>query len=455
MNPDAIAQIYASDIVSGFDIYKPEKLNVLFARYGDQGASYFQIVRSMGFEKEVSLDTYGHYEENRIHEVCIVNANVGQPAVGQDIQFTLSNRSIDTNGNYYVRLYDILLFPNEVTGSVVNISDAAQPVITVRLNDQTEQFPALSEDDELVIFTNAFSEGSGQPQGAVRGTWEYTNDAQIIKETIGVTGSEMVNQTWFNVTSMGTKIPAYYFLGQVDIDYRVALRIDGALLWSKRTTNPNLIDPTTGRPVKSTEGLVPYIRRVGNELSYTAGNFSVDEFDTMDRILDREHAGNYTLGLLGIRLHQDIENALVTYFANTNINYAKQAVNEALFNNNESLSASVNFKYLVKSERTFLMKRMGVLSNPKLYGAEGYGGPQLGIFLPINKRKDPVSGNMVESIGVRYRGLGQYSRRMEVWQVGGAGPGLKVTDIDARNTYQRCHIGAHFRGGNQFVLMEP
>jgi hypothetical protein len=52
MNPDAIAQIYASDIVSGFDIHKPEKMNVLFARYGDQGASYFQLLRSMGFESE-------------------------------------------------------------------------------------------------------------------------------------------------------------------------------------------------------------------------------------------------------------------------------------------------------------------------------------------------------------------------------------------------------------------
>jgi hypothetical protein len=43
---------------------------------------------------------------------------------------------------------------------------------------------------------------------------------------------------------------------------------------------------------------------------------------------------------------------------------------------------------------------------------------------------------------------------MEVWQVGGAGEGLKVTDIDERNTYQRCHIGAHQRGGNQMVLLQ-
>jgi hypothetical protein len=459
MNPDAVAQLYASDIVSGFDIHKPEKLNTLFSRYGDQGASYFQLLRSMGFEKEVSLDTYSHYEENRIHEICINLGTVTGHGVGDPITFTLDPTSLDGSNNFYVRLWDVLLFPNEVTGSVTEIADAGTttPDITVTLNDDTEQFPDLAALDEIIIISNAFSEGSGQPDPAIRGTWEYENDAQIIKETIGVTGSEMVNQTWFQVNTMGAKTNAYYHLGQVDIDYRTALRIDGALLFGKRTVNTLLVDATTGRPIKTTEGMVPYIRRVGNEQSYTSGGFDVLEFDEMDNTLDREGAGNYILGLLGITLSQDIENSLVTYFADTNINYARQTTNEVLFNANEAMSASINFKYLTKSERTFLFKRMGVLNNPKLYGATGYEsiGPKLGMFMPINKKKDPVSGNMVESIGTRYRGLGKYNRRMEVWQVGGAGEGLKVTDIDDRNTYQRCHVGAHFRGGNQMVLMEP
>lgn len=459
MTPDAIAQIYASDIVSGFDIHKPEYMNVLFSRYGDQGASYFQLLRSMGFEKEVANDTYGHFEENRIHEICIVRDIVAQPATGGTITFTLDQDSLDTHNSFYVRLWDVILFPNEVTGSVsaINVTSPSAPTVTCTLNDDTERFPALTANEELIIISNAFSEGSGQPNGAIRGTWEYENDAQIIKETIGVTGSEMVNQDWFEVNSLGTKIPSYYHLGQVDIDYRTALRIDGALLWGKRTVNTNLVDSTTGRPIKTTEGLIPYTRRVGNEQSYTSGALTVSEFDEMDNTLDREGAGNYILGLLGITLHQDIENTLKTYFADSNIQYARQTTNEVLFNGNESLAASVNFKMLTKSERTFLFKRMGVLNNPKLYGAVGYEsiGPKLGIFLPINKKKDPVSGNMVESIGTRYRGLGKYSRRMEVWQVGGAGEGLKVTEFDTRNTYQRCHVGAHFRGGNQFVILEP
>lgn len=456
MGPEAIAQIYASDIVSGFDIHKPENLNVLFSRFGDQGASYFQLLRSMGFEEQVSLDEYGHWEENRIHEIIHVRDIVAQPAVGDPITFTLDLQDLDVNNNFYSRQWDQILFPNEVPGSITEIDTTipAAPTITVEPNEITDQFPALAAGEELVIFSDAWSEGSGQPDPALRGVWRYDNCAQIIKETIGYTGTEMVNQTWFNVTSKGQSIPAYYFLGQVDIDYRMALKIDGALLWGKQTTNTALIDPDTGRPIKTTEGWIPYTRRVGNEQTYVAGAFDVDEFDDMDNTLDREHAGNYILGLLGISLHQDIENSLVTYFANTNINFTKQATNSALFNSNEALSASVNFTYLTKSERTFLMKRMGVFNNPKLYGASGYEAPRMGLWMPINKRKDPVSGNMVSSIGTRYRGLGKYNRRMEVWQVGGAGEGLKVTEFDQRHTYMRAHVGAHFRGGNQFVLME-
>jgi hypothetical protein len=96
---------------------------------------------------------------------------------------------------------------------------------------------------------------------------------------------------------------------------------------------------------------------------------------------------------------------------------------------------------------------MGVFNNPQVEGATGYSANQLGLFMPINKKKDPVSGNMVDSIGTRYRALGDYSRRMEVWKVGGVGR-FKVTEFDKENTYQRCHIGGHFRGGNQFVLLE-
>jgi len=457
MEPDAIAQIYASDIISGFDFYKPEEMNKLFRSRGDQGASYFQILRSLGFEEPAALDTYGHYEENRYHEKCIVDAIVAQPAVGATITFTLDSDSLDDNNNFYVRENDIILFPNEVTGHVtaIDVTTPTAPTVTCTLHDDTLQFPALTAGEELIIISDAWVEGSGQPEPALSGAWHYTNDAQIIKETIGFTGSEAVNQTWFNVMSDGTSIPSYRFKGQIEGEYRMALKIDGALLFGRRTVNDLLVDSETGRPIKTTEGLVPYIRRIGNEQTFTDGSFGVDEFDDMSYTLDREHAGEYIMGMLGMSLQTQVENTLKTYFNDTNIQYARQAVNEELFNSSESLGASVNFKFLTKSGRTFMFRKMGVFNHPNLYGATGYSMPKMGIFVPIDKQRNPITGDMIPSVGCRYRKLGPYSRRMETWQIGGVGPGMKITQYDKSDVYWRAHVGAHYIGGNRMVILEP
>lgn len=454
-SPAAIAQIYASDIVSGFDVHKPEKMNQLFLRYGDQGLSHFNLLRSLGFEKMVSLDEYGHFEDNRIHEIIKIKSQVVSPGQGNDQEVDLHGDSKDANGYYYPRLYDTVLYPNEVPAYIADITEGAEVTLTIRPYDDSDTIPQVEAGDQVSIISSAFSEGSGQPEGAIRGVWEYENTAQIIKETIGYTGTEMVNQQWYDVTSAGQKIPAYYFLGQTDIDYRFALKTSGALLFNKKTTNASAVDPDTGRAIKTTEGLIPYTRRVGHAHSYDIGSFDVADFDDISLILDQEHVGNYVMCLLGVKLHNEIENLLKPYFADTNINFTTKAVNDVLFNKNESLGASVNFKYLTKSERTFMFKRWGEMTNPKTYGADGYDMMNMGIVLPVNKKKDPVNGGMVESIGVRYRGLGAYSRRMEVWNVGGAGGGLKVTEFDKRDTYMRGHIGGHFRGGNAFVLIDP
>jgi len=473
LTPDAIAQIYASEIVSGFDIHKPEKLNDLFMRFDDQGLSYFQLLRSMGFEKQVALDTYGHFEENRTHDRVKVRTGVAAPAQGADIVFLLDTDAMDSNNNFYPRLYDTLLFDNGVTGYVqdIDVSTPADPSLTIRINDETDTFPAVTTGQFIPIISNAFAEGSGQPEGALRGVWEYDNDAQIIKETIGATGTEMVNQAWFKVTSDGKSIPAYYYLGQVDLDYRTALRVDGALLFQKRTTNVSRsgTEPTDpladDRVIKTTEGLFPYIARTGNVQPYTIGSFDIQDFDDANLILDREFAGNHILFLLGIQFQAEVEDVLKLYFADTNITFARQIANNAIFNKNESLAASVNFKYLTKNERTYMFKRFANLSNSNTVGGwadvagefVGYSQswPSVGVMLPLNRKKDPKSKNLVETLGVRYRALGRYSRRMEVWSVGGAGEGLKVTEFDKRETYMRCHLGAHFRGGNQFIHFDP
>ncbi len=73
----------------------------------------------------------------------------------------------------------------------------------------------------------------------------------------------------------------------------------------------------------------------------------------------------------------------------------------------------------------------------------------------MNKQKDKKTGEAIPSFGCRYKELGAYSRKTEVWDVSGAGTGRKVQAQDVANFYQRMHIGAHQIGLNRMILLTP
>lgn len=455
MPATAVASILTSQLVSGFDVHKPERLAKLFKRFGDQGLTWFTVLDSMGFRLPVANDEYSHNEEDRYHDVLTVDANVGAPGAGNDISFTLSAASLDANNNFYVRLWDTLMFPNEVTGQVVAINTAvpAAPVITVRPNLLTDAIPALTAGDEIIITSNAFSEGSANPIGAISGTTKFTNYAQIIKETFSVTGSEMTNQTWLQLKEMADA--PYYFEGQTQADYRYALKMDGALLFGKPTTNTAMVDPVTGASLvgKTTEGLIPAIRRRGNTIVSAPGTWGIPDFDNMTRIFDREGQGRNILSMLGLNKSQENSNMMKSYFNNTNIEMAVKTIRSEVFGGSESMQATLDFKYLIKEDYNFMFSKLGQFTNPKLYGATGYDMKNYGVFLPVAKLKDPKSGKLMDNIGVRYKKLAGTNRMLEVWNGdSGAGP-IKVTSVDKMNTYWRGHVGAHQMGVNGMILV--
>jgi len=459
--PASIAGIYASEIISTFDIDKPERLNVLFRARGDQGMGYFRMMESLGFKMPVAQDKFEHDEEDWIHETFNSRDNEAAPGPGNIIQITLDPVNLDSGNRFYPRVGDTVMFPdNEVTGTIlaIDVTTPTAPVLDISPNEITDDIGAVSAGQELIIISAAFSEGSDQPEGTVSGTFHYDNDMQIIKETLAATGSEMTNQKWFTQLSMPTSgggfIPAYYLKGQMDTDYRMNLKIDGALLFQKRTTNTN-IDPNTNRQVKTTEGLIPYIRRVGNIINYTPGLFSVQRFNQIVKRLDKEWAPKYICSLLGIDLDIEVEDTLVDYFKDTNINYVQKDMATNLFYGNEGLAASVGFRSFIKGSRTFGFKKMPIFSHAKLYGAPGYKTAGLGVFLPMTKKKNKLTDKDLPTFGVRYKKLGPYNRMMEVWNVSGAGPFPKVISTDLHQHFLRTHVGAHHMAGNQMVLVDP
>lgn len=451
----AQAAEFLSDIVSGFDLHKPEISSKLRRPFGKQFAGHFMNLREWMFFKAVAQETYGHFELSRFHDSFIVAADVAAPVGQADITVVIDTDSLTSDNKFYPRKWDTVFFPNEVTGQIIDIdvTTPTAPELTIRINSSTKTFGALSEGDTLVIISSAFAEKSGQPESALSGVDYHDNDIQIIKETVGVSGSEMTNQSWLDINGDGNA--PYYWIGQEQLDYRMALKIDGAITFQDRTTNLNMIDPETGTRVMTTEGVYPYARRRANPYPVAAGAFDIDDFDAIDLIMEATDSGNFNCVLSGATRYQNIENVLKTYHDDTNINYARQVVNEELYGGAMSQDSSINFKVFTKSSRTNLLKRNHSFSNPTTYGAAGYDMKDWALFYPLNKTIDPKDNSEYESMGYRYKELGGYNRMMEVWSIGGAGQGQKLTEYDKKDLFQRANIGAHNANGQQWVFCTP
>lgn len=457
--PQVLGGPYAEQLVSTFDIYKPEKLNKLFRKYGDQGQNYFNLIKSLGFETPVARDSYSHYEENFIWDTFTTTGTAGG-AAGAQVSLTVSSVSNIGAGYYFMpRLWDVIMFPNEVTATVTSVTSVSTTpvVITVKPNKSTDSIPAVASGAEIVVISNAFAEGALEATSRLSGTTEQTNYLQIIKEALTATGSEMTNQDWFDKLvddSGGVKtILGYYMKGQLDLDYRIAMNASNALLFSKPTDN-TITDSTSvaaGNQIQTTEGLIPVTRRLGQIIQYTPGTFNVAKFDEVNKALEQQFCANDILCLVGIDLHFEVDNTLIDYMKETMVDYTAESV----FQGDKGLAASVDFVSLKKGNRNFNFKRMGIFSHPKVGGATGYNYSKMGLFLPIDTKKDKATGEAIPSFGCRYKKLGTYSRQTEVFDIRGAGPGTKVLAQDIANWYQRMHIGAQHIAANRFVMLDP
>jgi hypothetical protein len=347
------------------------------------------------------------------------------------------------------------MYPGFITGQVIDIAQTGANVdITVTPNGAAATIPALAAGQNLTLLSNAWAPGTGQPKGKIRDVQHFEFPLQIIKETISAEGSEMTNSDWFNVAEDGSAIPAYYNLGLLDGDFRQSLMESGALLFQNETTN-TIVDPSgeTTNEVETMIGLVPQMQTRSLSQSIAADTFSVDNLYDAELKMTSQHVySNYVSLVAGIKRHHAIETALFDFFNDENIPYARRTMNEVLFDKNESLAATVNFKIMTVGQKTFCIKRMDELSNPEMYNFSDSQAAQLAFYFPLSPSKDG-EGKLRDHFSIRYKKLGNYSRRREMWTYGAAGTDQKIGPLDTRDWYWRSHLGLQGFKLNQCILV--
>lgn len=445
MTPVAYADVTLSNIVSSMGVFKPDKLDRLFQPYGDQGKSFFQELNRFGFVTPVAQTSYSQFEDERYHDVFALAGPVAAPAAGANLVANVSSDYVE-NLKVYPRVGDLVfkaaapgirgkVIAKEVSGSDVQL--------TIRPQKAAQTLGAVTDGDVWIIYSSSFGEDTGQPEPAINKVVEYTNFTQIVKETVATSGTVLTNKKWYDVREDGAALPSYWSEAMLAGEYRQHLKIDGAILWGDLTDN--IADDQT------TKGIITHALEAEGNLSTTTLNPA--GFDQVDAYLRKVYAPNVIGGYMGQDKYREVENELTAFFADANINQVIRENNELPYGMRQSLGATVQYKYLVKSGRVFMFMNLRQLDNPTTYNqfaASDFN--KYALFIPMTKTRD-AKDNMSSYIGVRYKMLNGYDRMMEVWPDGAGHPGLKIGDVDTSKLYWRSDLGAHVLKVDQWAMV--
>lgn len=476
----AIVGFPSDKLMSSFDWWKPEVASDYYRIFGDQGMSSFKNMRALSMTMEVAQDTRTTYSQEKIHQTIHVGSGgittVSAPAgtysfllsttAGADDFLVSSGTTPYSSATYYqpVQANDRIMFQGtggRIVATVTGVT-GSYPTVTVAIKLASAadisagsfvpaNYPAGTE---LSVFTNAYAEGTEQPDGTVNMPYQDTEYAQIIKTSFQITGTQMVNQLWVSKYSGdGGEIIGYRTIGMKDAEYQHELAIGYALLFETPTTNSTFVGSNV-EPTKSTEGFITYWKRRGLTINYAAGTFGISMFDLIDAQADKNFGPTYYQFGMGRDLYNEKDNSLKQYFQNTMQAYEDPRTVADLFGNNTGLAQTVRFTLFTKGRRTYCLTPIEEFNNPTVTDIAGYNTPGLGFVVPIGKQRDTKSGLDLPYMGIGYRALGGYNRMAEVWAVNGAGNGLKVITQDIAKLNYRSHMMACHVGGNQAIVLE-
>lgn len=468
MPVDTFVDVLASDVLSGLDIYEPEHNARLMRAHSHQGADWFLTLQMIGNEEPVAQEQYYDWEEGYIWDTFKVRANVAAPGAGNQIVIVVAAASMNADNTFFPQANDTVVFKNQVTGFIVSVdktTDPTAPALTIVPNVAASDIGAVAAGDEVVIYGNAWGEGAGQPAGRITKPTMRTGHLTSVRTSLDVTGTEMTNATRVRVLDeLGVNFLGTYDLEkQVYLDIRHSGQISNKLLVDELTTNTTKVldaTSTAGNAVAyGTEGLITAMNARAIPYPVASGALDLDDFYAMDLALTKEYNSGDVIALCGNKRLQNITKVLLAANYNTGIDLTVNSgiVGDAVgaLTTPRGRAMAIGFQSFDTGTRNWHFKNMWEFNDPKRLGATGFPYQDMMAVFPSGRTTDAKDrSKLIPYTRVAYKKLGNYSRRMEIWQDGAAGPGPKSGSLDVKHDYMRSSIGARHVCVNRFLLVQ-
>ena len=458
LQPSATRQTLATNYITDFNFlnqYLPDTYEKEFERYGNRSVASF--LRAVGAEMPSTSDLIKWAEQGRLH-TKYVNCASGAAAGADTATITVSDTLIpSSNQSGTSRIafkvgQTVLISDNESSksnkGIITAVSSSAN-TFDVAYYAAAGQTFAATDTVSAFVYGSEFRKGTeGMVQSVEASDSIFSNNPIIIKDKYAVTGSDMAQIGWVEVT---TENGATGFLWYIKSEHETRLRFEDYLEMSMIEAVPaetaSGAIATTSVGNKGSEGMFYVIGNRGNVFS--GGNpTTLTDFDSIITRLDKQGAIEENVLFINRQFSFDIDDMLAAQNS-----YGAGGTSYGLFDNDKEMALNLGFTGFRRGY-DFYKTDWKYLNDASLRGGI-VGGAINGVLVPAGSTTvyDQVLGKNAKRpfLHVRYRASETEDRRYKTWITGSAG-GAQNSSLDAMEVHFLSERALCTLGANNFFL---
>lgn len=484
-SPSHVQGVESDQLIFGTQILQQNPF-MLADYYRNHGNYYTTLAKLMPLigktpNRRVSYSpTTGHWEKPRVKTIFTVGAITAGSAANESVITLDADDMANDNGSIssLPRVKDTFqVTPGGAIYRIIAKNTAVNP------NTITVQAPTgIDPEDEIIvgsicnIFSNISGEGTGQNKALRPRRYYYENTFWIVKDTEGVTGSNLTTKVKFQPVP-GTNL--LWMDGLKDMELRhqyqkgttwmFGQQVDG---WSEES---EFMDEDA--TIRGTQGLIDFIKQSGYNMQIDPNDFDINDMYALAAYFSSINLPTSDIVLAqGYNINTIVERSIADklnynwvlgvsdkYVAdNFKKNWAKTNGREY---NAEGAFLNQGIKGFGLGQFTFMQTSAPEFSNGQGAGAIGY--QDWMIAMPLGEAS--VTDNtglefQTSYFGYEVRGADGYVREDELWAESGAGNKSiirtkgdfnKTSPIDGVKFFVRTEMAPHFALGDQMAILSP
>ncbi len=453
LQPSATRQTLSTNYITNFDFlnqHLPDTYEKEFERYGNRSVASF--LRAVGAEMPSNSDLIKWAEQGRLHTKyidCASDAAVGGDTATITVSDTLTG-SIAFKPGQTVFLSDNAAAANSNKAIITSV-DYVNSTFDVAYYEAAGQSFAATATVTAFVYGSEFKKGTeGQTESLEAQDDIFENSPIIIKEKYAVSGSDMAQIGWVEVT---TENGATGYLWYIKSEHETRLRFEDYLEMSMIEAVPAEANSgaiaNTAFGNKGSEGLFYAVGQRGNV--WAGGNpTALSDFDAIIQRLDKQGAIEENVLFLNRQFSFDIDDMLAAQNS-----YGAGGTSYGLFDNDKEMALNLGFTGFRRGY-DFYKTDWKYLNDATLRGGV-VGGAINGVLVPAGSTTvyDQVLGKNAKRpfLHVRYRASETEDRRYKTWITGSAG-GAQTSSLDAMEVHFLSERALCTLGANNFFLFE-